>query len=327
MIKGIVLGIVANCVWGLAFLVPHLLHGTDPLLITAGRFLVYGVIAMVLLPARHRGVLTSLGRRDWMTAAMFAVTGNLGYYAAVVIAIRLAGVPVTALIIGTLPVTMAVYGAWTTGERLDRRLVAPLAAIAAGLLTLNGYKLLGVDPGAGRGGAGLLPGVGFALLALALWTWFGVHNAAYLKRNPHIDGGAWSAMVGCATLPLMLAAMGGLSVTGWWSPAAALRAVIDSGALAAFVVGSIVLGVVVSYVATVLWNQASQVLPVSLSGQLIVFETISSIGYAVLIDRRLPPVAELLCIITVLGGVLMGVRVGLGRPTDEHAPVESLASG
>ena len=70
------------------------------------------------------------------------------------------------------------------------------------------------------------------------------------------------------------------------------------------------LGILVSYYATVLWNRLSRRLPVSLVGQLLVFETISSILlYAEIVGGTFPPINEILSICITLIGVVFGIRV------------------
>ena len=66
------------------------------------------------------------------------------------------------------------------------------------------------------------------------------------------------------------------------------------------------LGLCASWLGTLLWNQASKRLPTSLSGQLIVFETLSALTYAFLWRGAMPPAQ------TLAGIALLCVGVGLG---------------
>ncbi|MGW0517742.1 hypothetical protein [Crossiella sp. NPDC003009] len=64
-------------------------------------------------------------------------------------------------------------------------------------------------PCAAVGGRSLgeqLLGLGCAVLALAMWTWFGVANAQFLRAHPQISPADWSTLVGVATLGLSVLA-------------------------------------------------------------------------------------------------------------------------
>ncbi|WP_437970715.1 DMT family transporter [Sorangium sp. So ce260] len=311
-LSGVLLGVAVNFIWGLAFLVPYALPSVDPISITVGRYGTYGVLSAVLLLTRSRRVLSVMNARDWLWALGLAFAGNAGYYAVLVLSIRHAGVPVAALIVGSLPVTMAVYGNWI-GRELDvRRLIPPLSLILGGLIAMNGYKLVNApSPSASRD---LVMGIVYAMSALGLWTWYGVQNAHYLKRRSQVQGADWSAAIGVGTLALTLGALPVLMIAGTWSPERALAELGASGKFPAFLAGSLLLGVVVSWLATVMWNIAARKLPVSLAAQLIVFETVSSVIYASILDGAPPAMFELLCISAILLGVLLGIRSTLRPP-------------
>jgi drug/metabolite transporter (DMT)-like permease len=210
---------------------------------------------------------------------------------------------VIAVIIGTLPVTVALYGNAKRREFPFRRLALPIGLILAGLVMVNASEI----DWSGVGGLSLstqLLGVGCGVAALASWTWFGVANATFLKSHPEISSANWSTMIGIATLglsvltmPLLLAGGDGLGPAN------------GRDSLRALLVGSIVLGVLVSWGGTLLWNRASSLLPVSVAGQLIVFETISGIVYVCAAIGRIPPALTILGMVVVLVGVLTGIRL------------------
>lgn len=245
----VLVGIVVNCIWGLAFLVPHLMQEVDPVLLTLGRYLCYGAIsAILLLSAAGRGV-RAMTAQDWRMALLLAFTGNVGYYALVVTAIQLGGVPIAALVIGTLPVTIAIIGNIAQREFPFRVLAPAMVLILAGLLVLNGHKLATTpdDLAATRTALGLVAAVG----ALALWTWYGVRNAQYMKRNPHVDAHGWSVAIGLATAVLCVGALPLLVLADGVIPAVDVGVLADRDVLLKFVAGSLLLGVVVSWFAEV----------------------------------------------------------------------------
>ncbi|MFI9012082.1 DMT family transporter [Actinosynnema sp. NPDC053489] len=293
---GIAVGVLANMAWGLAFLVPVLLAEFDPVVITVGRYLCYGLVSLVLVVATRNRLRYPAAA--WRSAVLFAVTGNIGYYFLVVQGVALVGAPVVTVVIGTLPVTVALYGNLRHRDYPFRLLVPSLLLIGCGLVLVN---LVEVDwSGAGgRGLVGQLVGIACAVVALASWTWFGVANSTFLKANPSITSAEWSTLVGVVTLVLSLLVTpflvgGGVAAPGanpWW-----------------LLVGSLVLGLVVSWGGTLLWNRASTLLPVSVAGQLIVFETLSGLLYVYLATVRVPPLLEVVGIVLVVAGVLIALR-------------------
>lgn len=305
----ILLGILVNCIWGFAFLVPHLLSDVDPILITLGRYLCYGAVSVMIL-ATWRGVsLAGMTRSDWGMAFALAFTGNVGYYALLVTAVQLGGVPIAALVIGTLPVTVAVVGNIVQREFRFRILAPAITLILLGLVLLNGHALTrtGDDVAATRTLWGLLAALG----ALVLWTWYGIRNAQYMKSRLHVDANAWSVAIGIATAGLSLAALPLILAAHAVVPAVNLAVFADRGLLLGLIAGSLFLGIVVSWLATVMWNRVARVLPVAMAGQLVVFETLSSLIYAFVADQRWPTFIELASAALILTGVVLAIRATL----------------
>lgn len=293
---GVAFGVLATMTWGLAFLVPVLLAEFDPMVITVGRYLCYGLGSLVLVAMTRNRLRYPLA--VWRSAVLFAIAGHIGYYFFLVQGIALVGAPVVTIIIGTLPVTVALYGNLRHRDYPYRRLAPSLLLIGCGLAVVN---LIEVDwSGTGEHSlASQLLGIGYAVLALAMWTWYGVANATFVKANPGISSAEWSTLMGMATLAL--SALGALSLLG--------RDVAEAGANPwRLVGGSLVLGVVVSWGGTRLWNRASTLLPVSVAGQLIVIQAIAGLSYVYLAKSRVPPLLELLGIGLVVVGVLIALR-------------------
>jgi len=107
-----------------------------------------------------------------MMAAMLAFIGNVGYYLCLTPAIRYAGITVPALIIGTLPVSLVVYGNLRRNEIRFSRLELPALLILVGIAGINGhvYESLPANAGSWQFAAGvvlalsgLAAGLGMAL--------------------------------------------------------------------------------------------------------------------------------------------------------------------
>ena len=67
-------GISGSLTWGSAFAVPVLLGGWNPVIVTLGRYLVYGLLSVILLTLGGRDLRRIL-REHWRAALFFAGTG------------------------------------------------------------------------------------------------------------------------------------------------------------------------------------------------------------------------------------------------------------
>ena len=310
----ILLGISVNFIWGLAFLIPYITKSTiDPILLTTGRYGVYGLLSIVLMMTLSRSLLKTLCFKDWLWAVVFALAGNVGYYIFLIFSIRVSDITTATLIIGITPVAFAIFGNIQQNEFSFRRLFIPLMLISVGLISLH-WRRLSVSQGVDEG-ENIFLGILFALFSLILWTWYGVQNAKYLKQKQAcqnsfpLKDSDWSIAIGVCTFGIMILVLFIFSIFGIWDPFAIVK-VFETVQSAVFYIGvSLVLGIFVSYYATVLWNRLSRQLPVSLLGQLLVFETISSLLYAAIVDKAIPPIYEILSICIILLGIVFGVRI------------------
>jgi drug/metabolite transporter (DMT)-like permease len=196
-----------------------------------------------------------------------------------------------------------------TGSRAPwRRLALPLVVITAGLALVSVLEISGVHAylaaSAAEKAAGLLAAAG----AVVLWTWYALANARFLARHDTVSPAGWSTAVGVATGAV---ALGGL-------PAAALagQLTVPSGAHpgpAALVAGIVFLGVVVSWVATMLWNLASSRLSPALAGLLVNLETVSGFGYVYAVRQQWPPAGQLAGLALVMAGVTLTILTARPR--------------
>ncbi|RXD09729.1 EamA/RhaT family transporter, partial [Escherichia coli] len=103
MISGVLYALLAGLMWGLIFVGPLIVPEYPAMLQSMGRYLALGLIALpIAWLGRVR--LRQLARRDWLTALMLTMMGNLIYYFCLASAIQRTGAPVSTMIIGTLPV-------------------------------------------------------------------------------------------------------------------------------------------------------------------------------------------------------------------------------
>jgi drug/metabolite transporter (DMT)-like permease len=308
MLIGILCALGAGLMWGLVFIAPLLLPDYPGVVLSVGRYIAFGLIA--LLPALlGRRQIASLTKADWRAAAGLALVGNLFYYAALATAIQLADAPLPTMLIGTLPVVISICSNWSPGHPSEsvawKKLLPALAVILCGLLLVNASELTHID--GRRTLSQYALGCGIALTALAAWTWYPIMNARHIKAHPHIGAGTWATAQGLAGLPMALLGMAAYGSYDWATGGAFA---FPLGPQPARFIGlMLVIGLCASWLGTLLWNYASQRLPTSLAGQLIVFETLAALLYA-FIFRGVFPVTQVLVGIALLCvGVIFGVRV------------------
>lgn len=309
LLLGLLFGLIAGAFWGGVFLAPKLLAAFTPLQMTAGRYIAYGLASAVLLAPGWKTVMGKMTGKDWRDLAALSLLGNLIYYVGLSVSVQSSGVALASLIIGLLPVTVTLVGA-KPGEGVAlRHLAAPLALVVAGGVCINVSVF---TESQGVGVARQIVGVLGATLALAMWTAYAVWNARRLAATPKFTSHEWSLLTGLATGLLSLALVIPAFALGGEAHAPAAH---TPEAWGWFWMVSFAVAIGASVIGNGLWNAASRLLPLSLSGQLIVFETLFALLYGFLYEGRWPRGLETAAIVLMLAGVLWSVR--LHRPAKE----------
>jgi len=309
MFAGTLFALAAGLMWGLVFIAPLLLHDYPAALLSFGRYLAFGLIALPIAWL-DRARLAGLTRSDWIEALKLSLVGNLLYYLCLAAAIQRAGAPLPTMIIGTLPVVIAVSSNLRDHRRDGRlpwrRLVPSLALIAAGIGLVNQVEIghLRDDPHADlvRYALGAL----LAVAAVACWTWYPIRNADWLRAHPDRHPRTWATAQGLATLPLAL--VGYLAFWAWSAAGDSGFAMPFGPAPSRFIGLMLAIGLLASWLGTLCWNEASQRLPTTLVGQLIVFETLSALAYAFVLRQQAPATATLAGIALLVAGVVWALR-------------------
>ena len=316
--SGTLFALAAGLMWGLVFVAPLLLPEYPAVLLSFGRYLAFGLIALPLAWISRRR-LALLTRPDWIEALKLAAIGNLVYYLLLASSIQRAGAPLPTMIIGTLPVVIAVAANLRDAQRDGRlpwgALLPSLLLIGAGIALVNhaeaGAAAAGGTDAAQRGVGALL-----AVGAVVCWTWYPLRNADWLRAHPDRSPTTWATAQGIATLPLALTGFVGYAIyAGAADPAGSMLTDIAGVPMPlgprplAFVGLMLAMGLLASWLGTLCWNEASQRLPTALVGQLIVFETLAALAYAYLLRGALPELATAAGIALLVVGVLRAVRV------------------
>ncbi|WP_431777384.1 DMT family transporter [Ottowia caeni] len=297
---GVACGVGAGAFWGLVFLAPELVREFSPLELTVGRYFFYGLFAAALIAPRWGSLVARLPRPQWWNLAWLALSGNTLYYLLLASAVQLGGIAMTSLVIGFMPVAVTVVGSRDRGAVPLRRLAPSLLLCAVGAICIGWQALAGIDAGSVTALGqqpliGLLCGVG----ALASWTAYAIGNARTLVQLKQVSSHDWSLLTGLATgaqsvllIPLALFLnQASHSLEAW----ARLGAVSIGVALLASIIGN------------ALWNRMSRLLPLTLVGQMILFETLFALLYGFLWESRLPTWLEALALVCVVASVLFCV--------------------
>lgn len=302
--QGVAYALVAGLMWGIVFVAPAMLPEYPPTMLAFGRYIAFGVVALVLaVPDRRR--LAALTRRDWVQAFKLALVGNIVYYLFLSAAIQAGGVPLASVLIGTLPVVIAVCANWRQRSLPWARLAPSLGLMAVGIALVNESELRLVSVG---GGSAYALGAALALVAVAAWTWYPIQNAHWLQLHPGLSATTWTTAQGVATLPLALigwlvvgVGQGVLHPDRGYFMALGPRPLVYLGLMLA-------MGLFASWAGTLAWSRASRLLPTALTGQLIVFETLSALAYGFLHRGSWPAQSATVGICLLAVGVVAGVR-------------------
>jgi drug/metabolite transporter (DMT)-like permease len=321
MFIGTLFALAAGLMWGLVFIAPSLLPGYPAALLSFARYLAFGLIALPIAWL-DRARLARLSRADWVEALKLSLVGNLLYYLCLAAAIQRAGVPMPTMIIGTLPVVIAVTSNLRDARRHGRlpwgRMAPSLALIAAGIALVHRAELAQLPDLGGSEAARHAAGALLAVGAVACWTWYPLRNADWLRHHPSRSPRTWATAQGLATLPL---AGVGFALFWLWSWAASAPIAMPLGPTPSLFLGlMLAIGLLSSWVGTLCWNEASQRLPATLAGQLIVFETLSALAYAFFLRGHLPPPGTLAGIALLVAGVVWAVRAGPAPLAEGQAP-------
>lgn len=112
---GIGYGVAAGLCWGVIFLAPALVPDLGGAQFAVLRFLCYGGVSLVLLLPRWHRLRAQLTRSDGRRLFWLSLIGNLGYYALVGAGVQQAGIAATTLIVGLIPLLVALAARADTG--------------------------------------------------------------------------------------------------------------------------------------------------------------------------------------------------------------------
>jgi drug/metabolite transporter (DMT)-like permease len=310
LIAGTAFALAAGLMWGLVFVVPLLLPDYPAALLSASRYLAFGLIALPLA-LLDRARLSHVTRDDWVEALKLSLVGNLLYYLCLAAAIQRAGGPLPTMIIGTLPVVIAITSNLRDHARDGRlpwmRLAPSLLLIGAGIACVNHGELERLRSDTGADVSRYATGALLAVAAVACWTWYPIRNADWMRAHPDRSPSAWATAQGLATLPP--AALAFVLFWGWNTASGQAFEMPFGPDPLRFLALMFAVGLLASWLGTLCWNGASQRLPTALAGQLIVFETLAALAYALMLRHEWPRGLTLAGVALLVAGVMWALRI------------------
>lgn len=314
MFKGCFFALAACFIWGLIFVIPKSIIGFGAVEIMLGRFSFFGSLSLLIFLFSYRKAkFSQYSLRIWLQAILFALTTNILYYAGVVYSVQHACPAVCALLLGISPISIAFYGNWKEKECEYKSLIFPACLILLGLLIIN---LPTLQNSADHELIDYLLGLAAAAFALASWSWYVVANSHFLKKHPEVSLQEWPTLIGLGTL-LWVLFIGSIGALFFASDEEINHFLTWNENLKTFLFGTAILGILCSWVGGFLWNYASIYLPVSLAGQLTIFETVFGLLFVYIMEQRLPTIAESTGMALILVAVWYGLQTF--RKPVEHA--------
>lgn len=295
---GVFYGMMAGALWGGIFLAPKLIPaGFTPLQLSTARYLTYGLLALILIGPKFRLIASRFGKAEWLALGWLSLIGNIAYYFLISTAVQLSGVAFTSIIIGFMPVAISIIGSRDHGAVSLKRLWPSLFFGAIGIFGISWQSL---SEGSGSVDLTKIIGLFCAIGALASWTAFAVGNARWLTRLHDVTADEWNLMTGVVT--------GGLALVVAL-PAFAFTSNLHSTAdWLQFTSVAVGLGISASIFGNALWNRMSRLLPLTMVGQMILFETLFALLYGFVWEQRGPTAIEAAAIISVVVSVLLCMR-------------------
>jgi drug/metabolite transporter (DMT)-like permease len=295
---GILCGMGAGALWGLVFLAPELARAFSPLQLTIGRYLSYGVISVLLIAPRWHAIRKQVSAREWLALSWLGLSGNTLYYIFLSSAVQMGGIAMTSLVIGFLPVAVTLIGSRAQGAVSLARLMPSLLFCVAGAVCI-GWQAL-ILPAGGHSVSSLI-GLLCAIGALISWTIYAVGNRHWLAKLGGVSAQDWNLLTGIATGAQSLLLIPAMLVLERMNhaPSDWLR----------FAGVSVGVAVLASIVGNALWNRMSRLLPLTLVGQMILFETLFALIYGFVWEQRWPTVLEASAFVLICCGVIACISV------------------
>ncbi|MFE4857778.1 DMT family transporter [Streptomyces sp. NPDC056670] len=292
--NNVIAALTAALLWAFAFVAPAAVKPASELLLVTGRYSLFGLCGLYVL-IRGRRQLGLMPIRRVLFGLYIGFVGYFVFYICVSYSATMDSGFITAVIVGSSPITIAVAGNFAEKRMSWRELIGPVVLILAGLSLLSVTEFV---QGKGKGGDhDSLFAILLALGAMLTWSYFVVRNAQSQRtweRKP--DPTIWAALVA-------MGAGGASMLLLPFAIASTPPETFDPYPLFKIIAWCVFLGVIASWWGTYIWVKAAQGIPVPLVGPLLATETIFGAILSLPVEHRMPTWTEVGGALFVLAGI------------------------
>lgn len=300
MYLGVLAGLTTCVLWGLTFVAPRAVAPFSAYDLASARYGLFG-LACALLMLNRRFRPTGITLRLWITGVLLGSIGYVGYFLLASFAVKQAGAVIPPLITGLMPVLLPIIANLRENALPWKDLSIPLGLIVLGLAVANAASFGHGNTLAPPGSTSVLAGALWATAALFVWIGYGIGNAHVMRRADAPDALRWTGVqgIGSGLAAAMLTPL--LSYHTF--------AMATGSQLGSFAVWAVLMALAGSWLATWCWVVSSKRLPLSLSSQLVIAETVFGLIFGLMYERRLPTMPEAGGAMLQVIGVCMAVYV------------------
>jgi drug/metabolite transporter (DMT)-like permease len=194
---------------------------------------------------------------------------------------------ITTIVVGTMPATIAL--ASKNIRQLGWLFALGLAIIFAGLCVLHAGQFSHLMD------HGIAPWV-LPFGCLGLWTWYAVANSHFLAQHPQLSKTDMVSIMGLMTFAILMA-MAAVFVD--------VPHILHHPQFHEYIFWAAVLGIGSSWAGFWLWNMCSKNCPPTVSGPLLVSETMFGLIYTFIYQQRMPTPNEATAILLFALGALL----------------------
>lgn len=129
MLLGIIAGLVTCALWGLTFIGPRAVAPFTAWDLTIARYGIFGLTCLLLM-IDHRFQPKGMSPLRLLTGLLLGGVGYVGYFVSTAFAVKFAGAAVPPVVIGTMPVFLAIIANFRDRAASWQALMLPLILIA-----------------------------------------------------------------------------------------------------------------------------------------------------------------------------------------------------
>ncbi|WP_078601051.1 DMT family transporter [Streptomyces violens] len=292
--KNVIAALTAALLWAFAFVAPAAVQPASELLLVTGRYSLFGLCGLYVL-CRGWSQLKLMPIRRTLFGLYIGFVGYFVFYICVSYSATMGSGFITAVVVGSSPITIAVAGNFAEKRMSWSELVAPVILILVGITLLSVSDF--IEGKSSETTSDSIFGIGLAIMAMLTWSYFVVRNAQSQRTwETKPDPKIWAALVA-------MGAGGASMVLLPFAIASTPAETFEPYPLFKIIAWCIFLGVIGSWWGTYIWVKAAQGIPVPLVGPLLATETIFGAILSLPVEQRVPTWVEVGGALFILAGI------------------------